>query len=192
MHCIRFAGALASLVVVAGAGCAPVENPDEGGSDGAGLAEPDDPQPTGTAHPWAPGGEDGPMGVATSVPREGVVLWLTQAAFGAAEPLVATVANGTRSAIYVEDLRTGCSIAVLERRTSSGWVPLESCGSERQQAVLEIPPQHARTIRIDPAGLAAEGQPMTGGVYRLVVPWGTSGTAGDTGLRAVSAPFEVR
>ena len=84
---------------------------------------------------------------------------------------------------------------VLERRSDAepgGWVALPDCGSERLATVLAIGPGRGRTIRVDPASLAAEGQPLVPGTYRIAVHSGRTGHAGDLPDVTRSPVFTVR
>jgi len=120
---------------------------------------------------------------------------LAKPSFSLNEEIVAVVANGLRREIRVQDLRTGCSVGVLERRAAAGqdlWKALPDCGSERRSVVLQIAPGRGRTIRIEPQSVAAAGTALRAGTYRLVVQWTTGATlSGADQTSSTSVPFTV-
>lgn len=140
-------------------------------------------------------GEDGPRGRAVATTPGAVTVVAVQGDFLAGGKLTAVVANGTSGDIYVQDLRTACSIAVVERETvaaGQGWQPLPDCGAERLALVLPIAPGHGRTVRIDPQSLSTAGTPLVPGTYRLVVPWRATAQGASADRVARSAAFVVR
>lgn len=156
-----------------------------------------DPPTTGSAKPVvAPTGADGPLGRRAAVTNGQVTVRVTKPSFSLKEEIVAVVANGLSREIRVQDLRTGCSVGVLERRVAAGqdlWKALPDCGSERRPVVLPVAPGLGRTIRIEPQSVAADGTALPAGTYRLVVQWTTGATlSGATHTSGISAPFTVR
>ncbi|MDP9240607.1 MAG: hypothetical protein M3O55_08230 [Actinomycetota bacterium] len=173
------------------------------GATGAGRAagqtspatvDPDAAQPR-AADPSPYAGEDGARGRAVATTPGQVTVAGLQGDFLAGGKLTAVVANGTAGDIYVQDLRTACSIAVVERETDATgprWAPLLDCGAERLALVLPIAPGHGRTVRIDPQSLSAAGTPLAPGTYRLVVPWRRAPQAAGADSLARSVAFVVR
>ena len=179
----------AFVVVVVGTSCA----------SGPGPGQPTSETTTGTVTPEttlpgspsrAPTTES--LGDPVDATPGKVVLAPLMDVFEVGRAVEATASNGTAEVIYVEDLHTGCSIAVLEHRRDDRWVPLPDCGAERQAAVLAIGPGRGRSIEIEPASVADVGSPLMPGTYRLVVGWRTApGPEGFTARRSYSSPFQI-
>lgn len=143
------------------------------------------PVPTGT-----PPGED-PGDPAQTVPGQLVVRSLAPD-FNPGEPVRAEFSNGTGTTVYVENLRTACSIAVLQR-LDADWVSLPDCGADRKAAVLAVGPGRGRSIEIPPAGVEPAGSAFPSGTYRVSVAYRTEpGPEGLAEQRVHSEPFNIR
>jgi hypothetical protein len=154
-----------------------------------------DPDPSASTEPPAasPMNGDGSRGEVLPTTAGEVTVTAKPAHVAVDSVITAEVGNGMAEDIYVVDLRTNCSIAVLERRVSGAddsWERYEDCGSERLARTLAIGPGLGRIVRIDPDALSAEGQPVPPGIYRLSVTWSTTKDGADNTVTA-SAPFDV-
>jgi len=126
-----------------------------------------DPEPPSYAQPQ-PAPED--LGESAEVIAGQVTVNLSASDFSQGEVIEFTVSNGLDQIIYVEDMKTSCSIAVLEVKEGDSWSPLLNCGMERLPMVLPIGPGMGRMVSIDP--LAAEGavpgeSTLATGTYRV-------------------------
>ncbi len=105
------------------------------------------------------------------------------------QDIEASITNGRDDTVYTEDLRTSCTIAVLERQDQKQWTPLPDCGAERTASVLAIGPDRRRTIKITAESLDGA---LTPGTYRLTVQWRTApAPEGQFGNQTHSQPFEL-
>jgi len=168
---LLLAGALGLMTAVSACGATGAGG--AAGRSSPGTVDPDAQQST-TADPSPDAGEDGARGRVVVATPGAVTVIAVHGDFLAGGRISAIVANGTAGDIYVQDLRTACSIAVVERESDAAqhqWQPLPDCGAERLAVVLAIAPGHGRTVRIDPRSLASAGAPLVPGTYRLAVPW---------------------
>jgi hypothetical protein len=100
------------------------------------------------------------------------------------------VANGLDHPIFVEDLHTGCTVAVLEMQGGNAWTAQPDCGSERLARVIQVPPGLSLAFTVDPASIEAEGRTLASGTYRFSVAWrSTEGPEGAVDQTSASAAF---
>jgi len=137
--------------------------------------------------------EDEPLGHAAATKPGSVSVTPSGTSLDSADVIVAVVANGTAHTVYVEDMHTACSIAVLERQQAGDtWEPLAYCGAERLPLVLAVGAGRGRTVSIDPAILDAAGFALTAGTYRLSVGWRSAAQpAGVVEESVHSAAFQI-
>src|SRR4051794_37767788 len=146
------------------------------GTTGAASPEPTEPA-VGAYVPATPG-------AVTVVVRAGT--------FEGGVPIHAVVVNGRDIPVFVEDLHTGCTVAILEMELPSAWSAQPDCGSERLPRVVEVPPGLGFRFSIDPASIAAEGRALEPGAYRLSVGWrSAAGPAGVVEATAHSETFRI-
>jgi hypothetical protein len=116
--------------------------------------------------------------------------------FSLGTPVSATVSNGLNKAIYTEDQKTACSIAVLERLAGDSWEPIVGCGYERAPSIVRVAPGEVIKVEIDPRSthFGGTGDPAFGeGKYRLVFAWRTErGPEGHTTDQVTSQEFRVK
>lgn len=145
-------------------------------------------QPTTSAAPT----DEESLGKLMATTSGQIVVEAAEAVFDSGQVVSGTVSNGTVETIYVEDLRTGCSIAVLQRQETD-WVSMPDCGAERMAAVRAIGPGRGRAIVIDPQSVESSGGELDSGTYRLVVAWRTTpDQQGFKDPQSYSAAFEIR
>jgi hypothetical protein len=117
-------------------------------------------------------------------------------AFSLGDPVAATVGNGLDKAIYTEDQKTVCSIALLERWAGDSWEPIVGCGYERAPSIVQIAPGEVVEVEIDPRSthFGGTGDLAFGeGKYRLLFAWRMeTGPEGHTPDRVTSKEFRVR
>ena len=149
---------------------------------------------TGTATPQT----TAPPARMTSPPSQGepaegtpgqVTIVASSTTYTVEQDIEASITNGRDDTVYTEDLRTSCTIAVLERQDQKQWTPLPDCGAERTASVLAIGPDRRRTIKITAESLDGA---LTPGTYRLTVQWRTApAPEGQFGNQTHSQPFEL-
>lgn len=65
--------------------------------------------------------------------------------YSRADMVTATVANTGQRAIFAEDMKTDCSIVMLQRQDGQNWTGFATCGMERApQTVAVLPGEHRR------------------------------------------------
>jgi hypothetical protein len=65
--------------------------------------------------------------------------------YGRGDVVTATVANNGQRAIFADDMKTDCSIVVLQRQDGENWIGFATCGMERApQTVAVLPGEHRR------------------------------------------------
>jgi hypothetical protein len=65
--------------------------------------------------------------------------------YGRADVVTATVANNGQRAIFADDMKTDCSIVMLQRRDGQNWTGYTTCAMERApQTVALLPGEHRR------------------------------------------------
>ena len=114
------------------------------------------------------------------------------------QTIAVTVTNRLDRTIYTEDMKTDCSIVVLELLIGDSWEPLIACGMERKPLVVAIKPGETRTVWIDPRstnfGVAPGGVDLGFGVgvhrirfsYRLETE-----PEGDEPFKVYSPSFQI-
>jgi hypothetical protein len=124
-----------------------------------------------------------------------VTLSLSRSGFSQEEVIEFTVANGLDQVIYVEDMKTSCSIAILEVQEDNAWTPLFNCGMERMSMTLAIDPGMGRVVSIDPsrADVAVPGKSsLDPGTYRIRFIYRIEpGPEGDEPFSVLSEEFSV-
>ena len=85
--------------------------------------------------------------------------------------IIATITNGLEQTIYAEDMKTGCTLVVLELQNGDDWESLRTCAMELLPFVFAIDPGMGRTVIIDPRsdmfGLAPGELGFGPGNYRI-------------------------
>jgi hypothetical protein len=85
---------------------------------------------------------------------------------------VITITNTSAAPIYTEDMKSGCTVIILERWAEQDWQPLLGCGSERSPAVVQLDPGESLQVTLDPFsshftnGLPVVGPAFEPGWYR--------------------------
>ena len=64
--------------------------------------------------------------------------------------ITVTIANGLSQTIYSQDMKTDCSITILERSDGTRWEPILACLMERAPIAVAIGPGRVRTVAINP------------------------------------------
>lgn len=166
---------------------APAGEPDEAGAVVVTAAAPD---PAGAAGaPLSPGADDG--GVPMPVTTGQVSLSLGPLPTDPSGELTLTVANGLDGAIYTEDLKTGCTVVMLESWDGAAWQPVSDCGVERLPRTVMIAPGHGLAVVIRP--FDPGGSPVRPGSYRARFSYRLApGPAGEEPAAVASEPFELR
>jgi hypothetical protein len=125
-----------------------------------------------------------------------VAITPAKAVFSLGNPVAATVGNGLDKAIYTEDQKTACSIAILERWAGNSWEPIVGCGYERAPSIVRVAPGEVVKVEIDPRSthFGGTGDPAFGeGKYRFVFAWRAErGPEGHTTGHVTSEEFRVR
>jgi hypothetical protein len=147
----------------------------QAGSSGTGQTVQPGTSGTASAEPTEPA-----IGTFVSPTAGAVTVVPSVDAFGHGDGVRAIVSNGRDAPVFLEDLHTGCTVAVLEMKQEATWVAQPDCGSEREASVVEVPAGLAFRFSIDPASIAAEGRSLEPGTYRLSVGWRSS--AGPAGV----------
>ena len=124
-----------------------------------------------------------------------VTVSLTRSGFSQGDAIELTIANGLDQTIYTEDMKTACSIAILEVQDSDTWGPLLDCGMERLPLTLAIDSGMGRVVTIDPSGMvgamAGESSPAPG-TYRIRFSYRTEpGPEGEEPHSVLSDEFMV-
>ncbi len=121
------------------------------------------------ADPNAPGVTPGPP-VSAGAPVEPetgqlvpgqVTVALSAASYAVGETITAAIFNGLEQTIYAGDVKSDCSIAILEQETGTGWQPLIACGVARPSLAVAIQPGQGQVVTIDP--LSFNFQAISGG-----------------------------
>lgn len=159
-------------------------------------------QATGAQDHWGrPMLDDEEAGAAPHLLRAqataGVAITLQTPSFRVGEVIAATVTNDSPQVIWTDDLKTDCTIAVLERQDGTVWQPQLYCNLERLSAAVSLPPHASLSVTIDPRSthfvVPPGAPPAVGpGRYRLSVPYRlTPGPEGEAPYRAVSTVFTI-
>jgi hypothetical protein len=200
---IRMAAAIACTVITLAA-CVRQAADDERRRDGAPEAGSSTPTTTERVSPESsrePGrvAQTSPT-VALGTPGQTkpgrVAVTPAKSVFFLGNPVAATVSNGLDMAIYTEDQKTACSIAILERWAGDSWELIVGCGYEGAPSIVRIAPGEVVKVEIDPRSthFGGTGDPVFGeGQYRFVFAWRTeAGPEGHTTDRVTSEEFRVR
>jgi hypothetical protein len=112
--------------------------------------------------------------------------------------VAAIITNGLELAIYTEDMKSDCSIAILEHWQLTGWQAMLNCGMERLPAISAIMPGQAMHVQINPWSshfgvIPGSGEPGLGpGKYRFKFSYRLSQTPqGSEPYSVVSQEFAV-
>ncbi|MDI6772680.1 MAG: hypothetical protein QME77_08845 [bacterium] len=104
-----------------------------------------------------------------------VTLSLGVRSLGPGDLIRIAVVNGLRQTIYTEDMKSDCSIVLLERYSGGAWQPLPGCALGRAPRVVAIAPGQVRPVEINPrsihflSGAPKEPgrSPIGAGTYRI-------------------------
>jgi hypothetical protein len=101
-----------------------------------------------------------------------VTLTLDAKAYPMGQKIRVTVANGLDRTIYSDDMKTSCTILIVEQESAGKWSPVPGCPMERMPFSVAIGPGMGRTIEIDPGASLFDGvQPgqsgLPAGNYRI-------------------------
>ncbi len=113
--------------------------------------------------------------------------------FEAGQDLTLAVSNGSTQTIYVEDMKTDCSIVTLLAKAGDGWETVWGCGMERLPRVVAIEPGGSEpvVIRPDSSHILTEGG-LGAGTYRARFSYRLApGPEGEEPEVAFSAEFEI-
>ena len=108
-----------------------------------------------------------------SISPDQVTVSVSQGEYYKGETLIVSIANGLDQNIYTNDMKTGCTIAILEKQEGSDWYPFIGCGAERPPMTVEIAGGEVHTVSIDPgSGIYGLGKPpgelaFGAGTYRI-------------------------
>lgn len=112
------------------------------------------------------------LGVPVKTETGKVTLTLDGKGYTAGQKLLVTVANGLERTIYSDDMKSACTILIVEKESGGNWTPVTGCPMERLPMSVAIGPGMGRTIEIDPgSGLFDGAQPgqsaLAAGTYRI-------------------------
>ncbi len=119
-------------------------------------------------------------------------------AYNAGDVIVGTIANGLSQIIYSQDMKTDCSIVLLERWDGTRWEPIRACLMERAPIVVAIGPGRIRSVAInprsfnfaDPSGAGRGGARV--GRYRITYTFRLApGRQGEEPNAAFSSTFRI-
>ncbi len=127
-----------------------------------------------------------------------VTITLSKLAYAAGEAIEATIANGLTQAVYTEDSKSDCSIAILEQWDGQTWHPLLGCAVGRPPLVVAIGPGQGQMVRIDPFSVhfgvspGAAAPAFGGGTYRIKFAYRLEpGPEGETPYEVYSKEFSI-
>lgn len=129
--------------------------------------------------------------------HEAVVITPSADAYGEGDLIAGTITNGGDQPIWTEDLKSDCSVAILERQDGTIWQPQLYCNSERLPMAVTVPSRGSLAVTVNPRSthfMVPPGAPpaVGPGTYRLSLTYRlTPGPEGDEPYRAVSAPFTI-
>lgn len=87
--------------------------------------------------------------------------------FGEGEDIELTVRNDSSQTVFVEDMKTDCSIVTLEKSVEGEWATVWGCGMERLPQVVAIEPGGREAVVIRPSSNFIVGEPgLRAGSYR--------------------------
>lgn len=95
------------------------------------------------------------------------------ASYAVGEAITAAIFNGLEQTIYAGDVKSDCSIAILEQETGTGWQPMLACGVARPSLAVAIEPGQGQVVIIDPLSfnfqaISGSTEPGFGaGTYRI-------------------------
>lgn len=127
-----------------------------------------------------------------------VTVALDQDTYVVDKRITVIIANGLSQPIYTADMKSDCSIVILEGWDGSAWQPLPACGMKRVPLTITIPPGEGQMVVLDPLSshflLGGDGsEPAVGvGTYRISFTYRLEeGPEGEEPLEALSDSFEI-
>jgi len=136
--------------------------------------------------------------VPVTVEPDQVTVTLSKLSYAAGQAIEATIANGLKQAIYTEDSKSDCSIAILEQWDGQTWQPLLGCAVARAPLVVAIGSGQGQTVRIDPFSVhfgvspGAAAPAFGAGTYRIKFAYRLEpGPEGETPYEAYSKEFSI-
>jgi hypothetical protein len=126
--------------------------------------------PPSSLQPDLPEGTD--TGKPMSVTPGQVVVTLDRGTYRVGEVVTVTVMNGLDQPVYADDMKSACSIVILQQRQGQDWVSVTGCGMERAPFARGIGPGMGREILLDPndpifATATGHGPAFGAGTYRV-------------------------
>jgi hypothetical protein len=136
--------------------------------------------------------DEGDLGVPMEVVSGQVTIELSSILYAKGQAIGVTIANGLEQTIYTNDMKSACTIAILEKKVDDKWVPLIGCGMERLPLAVAIGPGMGRTVTVDPDDPIFDGTRPDQGTYRIrftykLVPEKDA----DEPLESISAEFTI-
>ena len=123
-----------------------IERRGSAGSVTTEVSQPDMPNPAGVSQKASVMITDG-----RSAAKSGnVFIEPSASAYAKGALVTAVVSNGLEQAIYAEDMKSDCSIVILENWGLVGWQGMLNCGMERLPATSAIMPGQAIDVQINP------------------------------------------
>jgi hypothetical protein len=68
--------------------------------------------------------------------------------YGRGSVVTVTVANNGQRAIFADDMKTDCSIVMLQRQDGQNWTGFATCGMERAPQTMTVLPGERRRIAL--------------------------------------------
>jgi hypothetical protein len=112
-------------------------------------------------------------GVPMHVQPGKLTVTLNASSYSSGVALTATIANGTDRTVYTADMKSDCSIMIVERQDGGSWQPLPGCNERRAPATIAVGPRLGRTATINPLsanfGVApgSSTPAFSAGIYRI-------------------------
>jgi hypothetical protein len=141
---------------------------------------------------------EGEFGVPSTRISEGAIsVLLSTDQYKKGEIIATTITNGLDQTIYTLDMKTGCTIVILEKWNGSVWEALNVCGMARFPIVFAIGPSLERSVLLDPFSSAygiteQQGPYLDEGTYRILFTYRLEpGGEGDEPFSAYSKDFNI-
>jgi hypothetical protein len=138
-------------------------------------------------------------GVPATVQPGQVTVEMSATSYAEGEAIQGTVANGLEDTIYTEDMKSDCSIVILEQQAGEAWQPIPGCAMERAPLILALDPGHGRVVTLDPLsihfkdGSASQAPAFEAGTYRIRFTYRLEpGPEGEEPLEAFSDTFTIQ
>ncbi len=101
---------------------------------------------------------------------DGVVVGVDKPRYGTSDIITVAVANRGATAISTAALQSFCTVVLLERRTATGWNPLNSCPQVRRPRTIVLDPGAELVVTLPGPGRPI-GTALRPGTYRAAVAY---------------------